>query len=131
MHLVCFLLSSPLAALVGVAITASLGRWQLGRAAEKLAYEQTLTSRCALPPGLGWGELAKADAAGAVEDLRHRTVELEGLWLPEHTIYLDNRKCRRPRLFSSSPPAIARDQRRGAGTARLGATQFSGSNPGA
>jgi surfeit locus 1 family protein len=39
-----------LAALVGVAITASLGRWQLGRAAEKLAYEQTLTSRAALPP---------------------------------------------------------------------------------
>ena len=92
-----------LAALVGVAITASLGRWQLGRAAEKLAYEQTLTSRAALP-ALHGASLAKADAAGAAEDLRHRTVELEGLWLPEHTIYLDNRQMQgRPGFFVITP----------------------------
>ena len=92
-----------LAALVGVAITASLGRWQLGRAAEKLAYEQTLTSRAALP-ALDGASLAKADAAGAAEDLRHRTVELEGLWLPEHTIYLDNRQMQgRPGFFVITP----------------------------
>jgi cytochrome oxidase assembly protein ShyY1 len=92
-----------LAALVGVAITASLGRWQLGRAAEKLAYEQTLTSRAALP-ALDGASLAKADAAGAAEDLRHRTVELEGLWLPAHTIYLDNRQMQgRPGFFVITP----------------------------
>lgn len=92
-----------LAALVGVAITASLGRWQLGRAAEKLAYEQTLTSRAALP-ALDGASLAKADAVGAAEDLRHRTVELEGRWLPEHTIYLDNRQMQgRPGFFVITP----------------------------
>ena len=92
-----------LAALVGVTITASLGRWQLGRAAEKLAYEQTLTSRTALP-ALNGASLAKAEAAGVTEDLRHRTVELEGLWLPDHTVYLDNRQMQgRPGFFVVTP----------------------------
>ena len=41
---------------------------------------------------------------GAAEDLRHRTVELEGLWLPAHTIYLDNRQMQgRPGFFVITP----------------------------
>ncbi len=93
-----------LAALVGVAITASLGRWQLGRAAEKLAYRANVDFSRAALPALDGVSLAKAEAAGAAEDLRHRTVELEGLWLPEQTPCTSTTgKCRGAPAFSSSP----------------------------
>ena len=97
-----------LAALVGMGVTASLGRWQLGRAAEKLAYQATLEARAAMPAldaqalqaSLGEGG---ATAAGT-EALLHRAVRLQGRWLPAYTVYLDNRQMQgRPGFYVVTP----------------------------
>lgn len=76
------------AALLGTALTARLGVWQLDRAAQKNALQDTLDTRRALPP-LPAAELAR-DTAGAAAQ-HHRSVVLEGRWLPQHTVYLQNR----------------------------------------
>ena len=76
-----------IAAATGVAVTASLGLWQLNRAAQKQALAQALEERAAMPP---LAELpATADASPA---LWHRRITLRGRWLAQHTVYLDNRQ---------------------------------------
>lgn len=77
-----------LATLVGVGVTGSLGRWQLNRAAEKMALHDTLQLRQQLP-ALGNGQLACTEAALPAQ--LQRSVNLRGRWLPEHTVWLDNR----------------------------------------
>lgn len=77
-----------LATLAAVALTARLGAWQLSRASQKEALQATLAAGAGLPP-LPPGELAR-DAPRA-EAQRDRRVRLHGRWLPEHTVYLDNR----------------------------------------
>jgi surfeit locus 1 family protein len=74
------------AALLGTALTARLGWWQLDRAAQKQALQQAQDARAALPP-LGAAELLAAEAA----DQLQRRVLLRGHWLESHSIYLDNR----------------------------------------
>ncbi len=94
-----------LAAVAGMLVTASLGRWQLSRAAQKEALQALLDQRAAMPalqqrqlPGA-----ANADAS-ALPDVVHRAVELAGHWLPEHTVYLDNRQMQgRPGFFVLTP----------------------------
>ena len=71
-----------LAALLGAALTARLGFWQLDRAAQKLSSQASLDAQ-AKRPALGNAELAGATV--------YRRVSLRGSWLPEHTIWLDNR----------------------------------------
>ena len=95
-----------LAAVVGMLVTASLGRWQLSRAAEKEALQATLDARGSLPPVDGKALLAaSADEGGdSTKALVHRAVVLEGRWLPTHTIYLDNRQMQgRPGFFVVTP----------------------------
>jgi surfeit locus 1 family protein len=76
-----------LAAATGVAVTASLGAWQLRRAAQKHALAQSLQARQTMPP---LAELpVSADASQA---LWHRRITLRGRWLAQHTVYLDNRQ---------------------------------------
>lgn len=79
-----------LAAVAGVLLTASLGRWQMGRAAQKQAIAQLRAERAAMP------ELDSADLRIASDDdlqaLLHRRTTVRGHWLPEHTIWLDNRQ---------------------------------------
>ena len=79
-----------LAALAGVLLTASLGRWQMGRAAQKQAIAQAREQRAAQPM-LDARGLQGLDEA-ALQDLIHRRVALQGRWLPEHTVWLDNRQ---------------------------------------
>ena len=78
------------AALVVCLGTARLGWWQLDRAAQKTQLQQLLQSQRALAP------LLQADLERGVGDdpaaLLHRAVRLQGRWLPEHTVYLDNRQ---------------------------------------
>jgi surfeit locus 1 family protein len=76
------------AALAGAMLTARLGLWQLDRAAQKEAMQASLDARAGLPV-VGAAELA-ATARGAA-DVVYRTVRLRGHWLPERTVYLDNR----------------------------------------
>lgn len=88
------------AALAGVLLTASLGRWQLGRAAEKLALQAQLDSRRAQPALDGLSLRTVADPVALLQ----RRVVLQGHWLPAHTVYLDNRQMRgRPGFFVLTP----------------------------
>jgi len=74
------------ATLLGAALTARLGVWQLDRAAQKLALQAAIEAESSRAP------LGNADLGGAAP-LRqlHRRVALRGRWLAEHTVWLDNR----------------------------------------
>ena len=89
------------AALAAAALTARLGLWQLDRAAQKKQLQAMLDTRITLPP-LPPAELARdADAAAAQH---HRTIRIEGQWLPERTIYLENRQLNgRPGFHAVTP----------------------------
>lgn len=89
-----------LGALLGVAATLSLGRWQLSRADQKLALQAAIETQKAKPAldGSAWF------AAGDPSALVHRAVVLEGRWLPRHTVYLDNRQMNgHPGFFVLTP----------------------------
>lgn len=77
-----------LAAVVGIGVTAALAQWQMGRAAQKLAWQAAIDQKQALPP-VG----AEALLAGGAE-LVHRQVLLRGTWVGQHTVFLDNRQMR-------------------------------------
>lgn len=74
-------------AAIGVAVTASLGVWQLNRAAQQQALAQALHERAAMPP---LADLPVAAAASPA--LWQRRITLRGRWLARHTLYLDNRQ---------------------------------------
>ncbi|MEO8123222.1 MAG: SURF1 family protein [Burkholderiales bacterium] len=77
-----------LATVVGVAVTAGLGWWQWDRAAQKLEMQSALDARSSLPPvGVSAIEALRAGD----ESLQYRRVQLEGHWLADRTIFLDNR----------------------------------------
>jgi surfeit locus 1 family protein len=76
------------ATVLGVASTVSLGRWQLSRANQKIAIHETMMARQALQP-LDNAALPCLDADWALAE--QRPVHLRGTWLPQHTVYLDNR----------------------------------------
>jgi len=75
------------AALLGFALTLSLGYWQLQRAAYKEALQARAQARSRLPELDTRALLAVKDLASVWD----RTVSLRGTWLPTHTVYLDNR----------------------------------------
>lgn len=78
-----------LAALVGVVLTASLGAWQLSRAAQKIAIQSALDSRSALP-ALSAADLAHDAEAAALQ--HYRPVRIRGEWVAERTVFLENRQ---------------------------------------
>ena len=72
---------------VGVALTVRLGFWQLSRAQEKLDRHQAIAQQQAM---------SELDTSALLEQPTlfaslHRRVHLRGRWLPQHTVYLDNR----------------------------------------
>lgn len=77
-----------LAAVLAVAATSRLGFWQLDRAAQKLALQEARQRQAMAAPLAGTALPRSAEAARAAE---HRRAIGEGQWLPERTIYLDNR----------------------------------------
>ena len=90
-----------LAALAAAAGTARLGVWQLDRAGQKIALQEALRSRRAMPP-LPAAELARDAAQAAAQ--QHRGITLLGRWQPEFTVYLDNRQMDdRPGFFVLTP----------------------------
>ena len=101
-----------LAAVVGMGVTASLGRWQLSRAAEKEALQHLLDERARLPAVDAASLLAARPSAGAdLAAVLHRAVVLEGYWVPEHTVYLDNRQMQgHPGFFVLTPLRLARPE---------------------
>ncbi len=88
------------AALLGVAVTLALGRWQLGRAAEKEALQASIDAQALLPV------LDGRSLEGAVDTpaLLHRRIEAVGHWVGERTVFLDNRQMNgRPGFFVLTP----------------------------
>ena len=91
---------TTLAALLAAGVTFSLGCWQLDRAAQKQALFDAVQRQQALAPWDG-GELSRGVRQALAEGplppdmlagLLHRPVRLQGHWLPEQTLYLDNRQ---------------------------------------
>ena len=87
-----------LAALLGVGLTFALGRWQLARAAEKQALHAAIEARQSLP-ALDGLTLAGPLAPDQAQALLHRRITLRGRWLPQRTVYLDNRPMGRQTGF--------------------------------
>ena len=111
---------ATVAAVAGIAVTVSLGNWQLSRAAQKEAIHDAIAQRRAQPllDGRSLAALplsspgASEPAAGAAEReaLVYRRIALRGTWLPQHTVYLDNRQMDgRPGFFVLTPLQIGRD----------------------
>lgn len=74
-----------IAAVLTVALTVSLGNWQLRRADEKRGIQQRIDAvNRDTPVALGGGEI---DVAG----LDGRLVSVRGNFVPEGTVYIDNR----------------------------------------
>jgi len=88
------------AALLALAVTAALGRWQLGRAAEKEALQAQIDAQGLLP-------VLDARSLEGVADTRallHRRTEAAGRWVSERTVFLDNRQMNgRPGFFVLTP----------------------------
>jgi surfeit locus 1 family protein len=90
-------------ALAAILITASLGRWQMSRAEQKLSLQhaideqmnaQVLTEVDLMDQPSLWGEL-------------HRRVSLQGFWLHRHTLFLDHRTHQgRPGFWVLTPLLI-------------------------
>lgn len=94
-------------AVIGVAVTARLGFWQLDRAAQKTALQALIDERTRMPaldvPGF-LQALQMPATKDAPQAALHRTVILQGQWLAEHTVYLDNRQMQgRPGFFVLTP----------------------------
>lgn len=97
------------AMLVVAAIGISLGQWQLRRAAEKEAVEQRISEREKEPPLRLEGVAASPADADALE---FRQVMLRGDFLPNWTIYLDNRPhAGKPGFHVITPLKIAGSNR--------------------
>jgi surfeit locus 1 family protein len=86
-------------------VTARLGWWQLDRAGQKLDLQARLQARAALPP-LQPAELPRDAAAAAAQ--YDRAAVLQGHWLPQRTVYLENRQMDgRPGFYVVTPLQLA------------------------
>jgi len=89
-----------LATLLGISLTASLGRWQLNRAAEK----EALQARMDAPSNAGLVDAAVLLGAPDPTSLVHHHAVLRGQWLADQTVYLDNRQMNaRVGFFAVTP----------------------------
>jgi surfeit locus 1 family protein len=93
-----------LLALLCVAITCSLGFWQLGRAQTKIDWQAEITQKAQMPllegSFLGGPQDSQTNRIG----LLHRPIKLEGEWLDTFTVYLDNRQMNaRPGFYVMTP----------------------------
>lgn len=92
-----------LAAVLTLAATVSLGRWQLSRAAQKEALQASIDAQKLKPP-LTQAEFLAMDRA---TDALHRPLRLRGLWLTPQTVYLDNRQMHgTPGFYVLTPFAL-------------------------
>ncbi len=76
-----------LATLLMVALTFSLGRWQMNRAQYKVDLAAAIEAKTGAPALRAGDLLTQTDLAALV----HRRVVLQGRWIADRTVYLDNR----------------------------------------
>jgi surfeit locus 1 family protein len=91
-----------LAALATVLATARLGLWQLDRAAQKSALQQSIDTSARMET-LDGNALARDERSALAQ--HHRPVTLRGRWSAPHTVFLDNRQMGdgRPGFFVVTP----------------------------
>ncbi|MDR3454875.1 MAG: SURF1 family protein [Rhodoferax sp.] len=77
-----------LCALIGIGVTLSLGRWQLSRAAQKVALQTEVQEGKKLAALDAKELLATKNIATEI----YHPVQLRGTWLPRYTVFLDNRE---------------------------------------
>ena len=97
------------AAVLALAATVSLGRWQLSRAAQKEALQAEIDAQKSAA--------RRSTSRPSWRSTRprrplHRPVRLRGLWLAPHTVYLDNRQMHGVPGFYVRDALRARRQRR-------------------
>jgi surfeit locus 1 family protein len=78
-----------IAAIAGIALTVNLGFWQWGRGQQRTALHEAVDAQ-AHSAAVGSRELLAAPEGDTA--LLHRPIVLRGTWLPERTVYLDNRQ---------------------------------------
>jgi surfeit locus 1 family protein len=94
-------------AAMGVAITFSLGLWQLGRAHEKTALQDARTQQSGKEALDGRSLRSGPEEVAQRSELIHRRMVVTGRWLPTHTVYLDNRQMNaKPGFFVLTPLQI-------------------------
>jgi surfeit locus 1 family protein len=92
-----------LAAMIVIAVTLKLGFWQLSRAHEKLALQASIQSQAALPALNAYALLSPQNTSPSTSVL-YRTITLTGHWLPQYTLFLDNRQMdSKPGFFVVTP----------------------------
>lgn len=97
------LLLISVATVLVVSVGIALGLWQLGRADQKLRLADGIARQGALAPLQG-ADLRTASP----EALWHRSAQVEGEWLPEATVFLDNRQMKgRVGFFVLTPLRLA------------------------
>ncbi|WP_367068737.1 SURF1 family protein [Oryzisolibacter sp. LB2S] len=98
-----------LAALAAAVTTGMLGAWQLSRAAEKQAMQADIDARAQMP-ALGNGDLLQLQP-GDLGAVLHRKVVLQGQWLPDAMVYLDNRQMQgKPGFWVLAPLRLSGGQ---------------------
>jgi surfeit locus 1 family protein len=89
------------ATLLMVLLTARLGVWQLDRAEQKTRLQNALEERGRWP---AFQEHELPTSAVQAQANYHRPVQLQGRWVEEATVYLDNRQMKgRPGFFVLTP----------------------------
>ena len=89
-----------LSTLLAVLSTLALGRWQLSRAAQKLAIQASIEQQSALQSMTNQTLLALADPKTAI----NRNMTLRGTWLAQYTVFLDNRQMNnKPGMYVVTP----------------------------
>ncbi|MDM7943106.1 MAG: SURF1 family protein [Hydrogenophaga sp.] len=71
-----------------MAVTASLGFWQLDRARQKIELQNQINQRAEWP---AWQNSQLLQGSDPGEGL-HRPVQLQGQWVSESSVFLDNRQ---------------------------------------
>jgi surfeit locus 1 family protein len=91
-----------------MAVTASLGLWQVDRAKQKLDLQARIEAQGQLEP---WQTADLLDAADPLVGV-HRPVHLRGQWVAEASVFLDNRQMNaRPGFFLVTPLRLSGSSR--------------------
>jgi surfeit locus 1 family protein len=96
------------ATVVGMLVAARLGLWQLDRADQKRTLQAALDSRASLPP-LKAADLPRTPSRAG--EAHFRLVHLQGQWLADRTVFLDNRQMNGwPGFYMLTPLQLANAQ---------------------
>lgn len=97
---------TSVAAVAGIALTLALGQWQIRRAQYKENLQQRYDAQTREPAVRIAGQPMERDG------LLFRRVEVRGEFVPQHTVFVDNRIYQhRPGLYVATPMRIAGSQR--------------------